>query len=130
MESTRLPFSLPNVYQGFAVGSGIATATSAGLILEFEIKDNFVGALRTGIQNISIPITELYSVVLKAGWFRTRLFVTTRSMTTLNGIPGSETGKLELRIARKDRAAAAGMVSMLMLSVSAGELARLEGKRT
>jgi hypothetical protein len=51
-------------------------------------------------------------------------------MTNLNGIPGSETGKLELRIARKDRAAAAGMVSMLMLSVSAGELARLEGKRT
>jgi hypothetical protein len=125
MESIQVVFSLPNVYQGLGEGKGLATATNAGLSLQFEFKDGFVGVLKSGIHTIEIPMEELYSVKLKLGWFLTRLFIRTRSMHTLSSIPGSEAAQVELRVARKDRRAAQALVSILTLSLSEKQLANL-----
>jgi hypothetical protein len=125
MDSAPLRFSLPNVYQGLGLGAGIATATAEGLRLEFEVKDGFVGMLKSGVQNVDIRMNELYSVNLKQGWFTTKLFVRTRSMSTLQSIPGADGAQVELRIARKDRRAAQNLVSMLTLSLSELQLRAL-----
>lgn len=129
MDSAPLPFSLPNVYQGLGEGAGIATATSEGLRLEFEVKDGFVGMLKSGVCHLDISMGELYSVNLKQGWFITKLFVRTRSMSTLQSIPGAEGAQVELRIARKDRRAAQNLVSMLTLSLSELQLRTLTPHR-
>lgn len=125
MDSAPLRFSLPNVYEGLGLGTGIATANAEGLRLEFEVKDGFVGVLRSGVRNVSIPMDELYSVNLKQGWFTTKLFVRTRSMATLQSIPGADGAQVELRIARKDRTAARTLVSMLTLTLSELQLRSL-----
>jgi hypothetical protein len=125
MNSAPLPFSLPNVYQGLGEGAGIATATAEGLRLEFEVKDGFVGVLKSGVCNVDISMRELYAVNLKQGWFLTKLFIRTRSMSTLQNIPGANGAELELRIARKDRRAAQNLVSMLTLSLSELQLRTL-----
>jgi hypothetical protein len=125
MNSAPLPFSLPNVYQGLGLGTGIATATTEGLRLEFEVKDSFVGVLKSGVRNVDISMAELYSVNLKQGWFLTKLFVRTRSMSALQNIPGAEGAQVELRIARKDRSAARNLVSILTLTLSEQQLQSL-----
>ena len=56
-----VPFSFPEVYQGLASGGGIATATTAGLTLEFQVKDGFVGIIKSDIRKVVIPISELRS---------------------------------------------------------------------
>ena len=125
MDSTYVPFSFPDVYQGLAEGGGIATATTAGLTLEFQVKDALVGMIKSEIRKVAIPISELHSITLKQSWFRNRLLIKVRSMTTLAGVPGSDTGQVELRVARTDAATAQALVSILMLSLSEKKLADL-----
>lgn len=125
MDSAHVPFSFPDVYQGFAEGGGIATATTAGLTLEFQVKDSLVGMIKSDIRRIAIPIGELHSIDLKQSWFRNRLFIRVRNMTALDGVPGNSTGQVELRVARRDMATAQALVSILMLSLSEKRLAEL-----
>jgi hypothetical protein len=65
LQVINLPFSIPHPYQGFATANGIAKASIAGLILEFEVKDCFVGLLRSGIIVVQIPIHQLSYVDLR-----------------------------------------------------------------
>jgi hypothetical protein len=125
MESAHVPFSFTDVYQGFAEGGGIATASESGLILEFQVKDSLVGMIKSDIHKITIPINELHSVALKQSWFRNRLFIRVKNMTTLARVPGSKTGQVELRVARRDTATAQTLVSILMLSLSEKRLTDL-----
>jgi hypothetical protein len=125
MESTHVPFSFPDVYQGLATGGGIATATTAGLTLEFQVKDGFVGMIKSDIHKVAIPIADLHSVSLKQGWFRNRLLIKVRTMRTLADVPGNDTGQVQLCVARRDKATAQALVSILMLSLSEKKLADL-----
>ena len=125
MDSAHVAFSFPDVYQGFAEGGGIATATTAGLTLEFQVKDSLVGMIKSDIRRIAIPIGELHSIDLKQSWFRNRLFIRVRNMTALDGVPGNNTGQVELRVARRDTATAQALVSILTLSLSEKRLAEL-----
>jgi len=125
MDSSHVPFTFPDVYQGLATGGGIATATAAGLTLEFQVKDGFVGMIKSDIRKVAIPIGELYSIDLKQGMFRNRLFIKVRSMRTLADVPGNDSGQVELRVARRDKATAQALVSLLVLSLSEKKLADL-----
>ena len=129
MDSTHIPFSFPDVYQGLASGGGIVTATTAGLTLEYQVKDGFFGVIKSGVHKVAIPIGELHYVGLKQGWFRNRLLIKVRNLTTLADVPGSDMGKLELCVARADKRAAQALVSVLTLTLSERQLAELEAKR-
>ena len=125
MNSAYVRFSFPDVYQGFAEGGGIATATTEGLTLEFQVKDSLVGMIKSDVRKIAIPISELHSIDLKESWFRNRLFIRVRNMATLANVPGSNTGQVELRVARSDKTTAQALVSILTLSLSERKLADL-----
>jgi hypothetical protein len=126
MDSTHTPFSFPEVYSGLGTGGGIATANTGGLTLEFQVKDGFFGVIKSGVHKVEIPMAELDSVAFKQGWFRNRLLIKVRSMTTLDEVPGSDSGRVELSVARRDRTAARALASVLMLSLSERRLAELE----
>jgi len=125
MDSAHLQFSFPEVYQGLATGGGLATANNAGLTLEYQVKDGFFGVIKSGIQKVVIPVSELQSVALKQGWFRARLVIKAKSMSTLANVPGNDTGQVELQVARRDMAPAQALVSILMLGLSERKLAEL-----
>jgi hypothetical protein len=125
MDSAHIPFSFPDVYQGLATGGGLASATNAGLTLEFQVKDGFFGVIRSAIQKVVIPVSELHSVALKQGWFRRRLVIRVKSMSALANVPGNDTGQVELKVARRDIATAQALVSILMLGLSEMKLSEL-----
>ena len=125
MEPPSLPFFIANVYEGLATAHGIARITHAGLTLEFQVKDGFVGVLKTGVREVQIPIDELQLLELRKGWLKTRLLIRTRRMAVLNRIPGNHAGGIELGVARQDRPIAEALVSVLMLHLSGRELERL-----
>jgi len=117
-----LPFTIPNVYEGLAAAHGVAKWTNAGLVLEFQVKDSFIGMVKSGVNEVPIPFNELVSIELKEGWFRKRLFIRARSLTTLTNVPGHESGHIVLKIARKDLRIAREMVSILRLTLTEREL--------
>jgi hypothetical protein len=128
-EIPSLPFSIPNVYQGFAEAKGILRTTENGLLLEFQVKDGVVGVLKSGINEVHVTLDQLSNISLKAGWFRTMLHIRTRSMAALKGIPGNEPGQIALQIARKDRTIAQAVASGLMLRLSEKNLERFNQDR-
>lgn len=117
-----LPFSIANVYQGFAEANGIAKASEAGLLLEFQVKDGLMGVLKSRIKEVQIPINEIFSVELQVIWFVTRLIIRTKSMAILSDVPGNKAGQIALWIARKDREVARELVSVLRLTMTQKEL--------
>jgi len=125
MEPPSLPFFIPNVYEGLAKANGVARLTRSGVALEFELKDGFFGMLTTGVREVEIPIDDLTGLELRIGWFKTRLLIRTRRMVTVNKVPGSRGGAIELGVARQDRMLAQTLVSILRLQLSERDLEKL-----
>ena len=120
-----IPFTIPSVYEGLATAHGVARSTEAGLVLEFQVKDGFVGMVTSGVKEVQVPFHELVSIELKEGWFRRQLLIRARSLTTLASVPGHESGHVVVRIARKDVPMAREMVSILRLTLSERQLESL-----
>ena len=105
-EELVLPFSIPDVYEGFAQAQGLARLRQDGLVLEFEVQDSIVGLARSGLKEVFIPLREIASVEVKRGWLRTALVVHVKSLRIVEEVPNSRQGRVLLRVPRKERRAA------------------------
>jgi len=121
-----LPFSFANVYEGFAKAQGILRVDENALTLEFEIKDNLFGVLKSGIKEVIIPIQYIDAVTLNKSWLRTALVVRVQSLKLLGHIPKHNQGQLWLYISRKDRNIASNFASCLRLKISENQLELLD----
>jgi hypothetical protein len=123
---TAVPFTVGHLYGGFGQCDGLLRDEGEHLALEFQIKDALAGILKTGIRQTRIPTADLVSVTLTKGWLgNTWLGVTitlqAARMETFKDLPGATQGRLELRVARKDSAAAERFVAGLHEHDEAGE---------
>ncbi|MFP4121913.1 MAG: hypothetical protein ACOC07_15720 [Coleofasciculus sp.] len=124
--SISLPFSFANVYEGFAKAQGILRVDEDTLTLEFEIKDNFFGVLKSEIKEVIIPIQYIESVTLNKSWLKTVLIVRVQSLKILSHIPKHNQAQLWLYISRKDRNIASKFASFLRLKISENEIKLLD----
>jgi hypothetical protein len=110
-----VPFELGSLYGNLANAHGLMRIEDNQLCLEFQVQDSLVGLLKSGVKQARIPRGELASVTLQRSWFGlcTRLVIQVTRMETVQDIPGMSQGRLVLSIARKDREAAARLVTAL-----------------
>jgi hypothetical protein len=118
-----LPFSIVKVHGGFSEASGLAAMNRVGLTLEYQV--SVLGLFRLPIREVVVPFGEIISVTLKKNFLQTRIVLLTRSLRTLQGVPGNKTGRLVLRIARRDQEGASQLVSALRLYLSEQTLQQL-----
>jgi hypothetical protein len=121
-----LPFSFPEVYEGFASAQGIMRVERDHLVLEFEIKEAILDWIKLGSRVVQIPFTDLESVVLKRGWFRDVITVKVRSLQALQEIPIHEHGRFQLFISKQDRTVSQELCDVLQLQILNLDIARLE----
>ncbi|MEQ8537097.1 MAG: hypothetical protein RIB93_06495 [Coleofasciculus sp. D1-CHI-01] len=126
LPSISLPFSFANVYEGFAKAQGILRVDENALTLEFEIKDNLFGVLKSGIKEVIIPIQYIESVTLNKSWLRTALVVRVQRLKLLSYIPKHDQGQVWLYISRNDRYIASQVASFLRLRISENEINLLD----
>ena len=122
-----LPYSVARVHRGLSDGSGLARMTTQGLTLEYQVR--LLGLIRFGIQEITVPFEEIAAIHLKKNLLYTRISLQTRSLRTLGAMPGSKTGQLVLRVARRDRDTAALLVSAVRLHLSELAVNRLSNAK-
>ncbi|HLW68916.1 MAG TPA: hypothetical protein VKS79_26630 [Gemmataceae bacterium] len=110
-----VPFTLEEVYSGFANCHGLIRDEGEHLVLEFQIQDSLVGLIKSGVKQVRIPLAELASVALERKWFgmSTNIVIQLSHMQPVQDVPGMKQGRLVLAIARKDREAAAKFVADL-----------------
>ena len=109
-----LPFAIRSFYQGFETwhhAFGIMSYDGLAVTLEFEIRNAFTGALRSGPHTVSVPIDDIASLRLRGWWFATTILVLqTNSMPSVSEIPKSRQGRAVFRITHSDVAVATRFV--------------------
>ncbi len=117
-DMASVPFSIPNVYGGFATARGIARAEPEHLVLEFDIKEELIGEFSSGISQARIPLTEIESLEVSTRFWWTTLAVRTRSMASIADVPGRSQEGVRLSIARKYRTDAAMLAAEVDLRIA------------
>jgi hypothetical protein len=121
-DTITLPVEFPEAFQAFTQISGIIQANAQEIVLEYEVKDAFVGLLKSDIKSVHVPLVELTEVSLRKGWFRTRVTLRAKSLQTLAKAPGHNKGEICFSVARKDRPLAEQLVSFLNLRICERDL--------
>jgi hypothetical protein len=107
-----VPFTIPHLYGCLAECHGLLRGEGNHLVLEFQVQDNIFGWIRGSPKIARVPLSELESVELRKGWFRDSILViAAKSLASVAALPGSRQGRIELKIAKKDKAAAEQFVN-------------------
>lgn len=131
--SVKFPFKLPYVDMGVvgppSMGAGIAEISEWGVVLRFVYQtEDLARAFRSGgALESRLGVGEIRSVQLKEGWFTDRLIVEATSSSATDGIPGSDRGRVVLKVPRSEREAARRAQSLLGASLASGEAERTSG---
>lgn len=114
-----IPFKLESEH-GLSSGDGIAKFSSAGIVLEFEMK--IIGLVKTGAKDVRLPLEEILDVKFKKGFFKyfTKIEIRMQSFLNLSEVP-TQDGKIILRIPRDQHDEAKEAVELLQKNLNAYE---------
>ena len=68
-----IPVRFPQIYEGFANAEGVLSISSDALTLEFQVKDNILGVMKSGVRTAVIPFDRIDEVDFRSNLFRTGL---------------------------------------------------------
>ena len=126
MTSRSVPFEIPDVNHVFVEVKGLLSFKNDKLILEFDQKDSFAGILKSGVKAVEVPFSEVDSLRIYRKWFRTTVEILGKSMKIFEEIPGSNQGRVLLKIKRKDRELAENVISSARVRLSEYKLDELD----
>jgi len=108
-----LPFKVHTggFYDFVAEGQGLLKDEGECLTLEFQQQDVWFGFFKSAVQSIRVPVNEIVSLELTAGWLGAYslcapLILQTTNLQLLDDLPAANQGRVKLKIARKDMEAA------------------------
>ena len=102
-----IPVRFPQIYEGFANAEGVLSISSDALTLEFQVKDNILGVMKSDVRTAAIPFDRIDEVDFRSNLFRTVLNIRVSSMQIVEDVPGSKQGKVRLKIPRRYKKEAA-----------------------
>ena len=92
MES--LPFSISDVYKGWAKVEGTARCEDDVLILEFQMQDRLVGLLKSKVKTIHLPLHALAAIHFQQRLFTAFVTLRVHSMSLVQDLPGRSQGEV------------------------------------
>lgn len=123
---SRIAFRIPSVYSDLGEGDGVINLENDQITIEYQIKDAFIGVLKSNIQKVIVPLLDIHDIVFQPKLINSKLILSTKEMATLANIPGSEKGELKLNIARADKEDAKKFVDDVMFRVSELRLKQMD----
>lgn len=103
--SPRVHFKIPQLNWGMAEAQGIVELVDDTLVLEYEVKDTVLRAIKSRSREIRVPVDEIDYVRLDRRFSCTRLHLRGRRVRTFSDVPGAEGGEIKLTFDKSARAA-------------------------
>lgn len=103
MEQHRLPFTITEVYAGFARVDGFLVVTEEHMLFEYQMADNMLGALRGKIQKRKIRYRDIEAIEFKNGWFSSWIEFRAKTLRTFTKFPHKDRTTLRVAIEKKHR---------------------------
>jgi hypothetical protein len=122
-----LPFKTDGAYHGFAEVSGMMHIDRDDLELEFEVKDSFFGALKSGPKKLEIDYADLSKLTYVRTLFKSRLEIKVKSLRILSRFPAAKDGLISLKISRKLKEETEDIVTYVNLRIAEIGLEKLGG---
>lgn len=108
-----IPFSIENAWSVFGECTGLLHDDGIHLCLEFETSLFWI--YKTGVRTVKVPVAEIADVKYEKQLLHGRIVIQTTRLALLQNVPGARQGRVELTIARADRAAAEQFVTGLYI---------------
>ena len=125
-----VPVDIPNINHGFQIAKGLLKVKEDGLHFEFEVKDSFVGLITSGVRSSVISYADLEDLRFEKGWWNGKIILEGTSMKAFEELPGSEQGRLKLKVKHSNRDDAQSAVSSARVRLSEYKLKELDDKNT
>ena len=122
-----IPVKFPEIYEGLADAEGVLRMSSEALTLEYQVKDNLLGVVKSGVNTAVIPFDHIDEVDFRSNFLWTRLNIRVDSLQIVGDIPGAKQGKVILKIPRRYKRGAAEIAHEASIRSSQSKLDRLEG---
>lgn len=128
MPMTSVPFKIKKVLDGWAEASGLLVLDGGALCFQFQTKDAVLGLLKSGVREVRVDLVDVAEAsyrrkMLGAGVLTVRL----ASMKLAEGLPGQESGAVQLLITRANATAAQDLASSVNLEAAEARLRRTIG---
>ncbi|MFP4543822.1 MAG: hypothetical protein ACOC2K_00305 [Bacteroidota bacterium] len=117
-----LQFKMKEVYHGLAECDGMLHCGEDYLIIEYQTKDGLVGMIKSGVKTLKIPFSKVLSAKVIKKWFTLTMVINTSSLSIVSALPGSDGGRIELKLNRQDYGSASEMISFINLGISEARL--------
>lgn len=127
--SPSVPVKIPNIKHGLQIAKGLLKVKEDGLYFEFEVEDSFVGLITSGVQTSVISYADLENIRFEKGWWSGEIILEGASMKVFEDLPGSEQGRLRLKVKRSDRDGAQNVVSSARVHLSEHKLKELDNEK-
>lgn len=122
-----IPVKFPEIYEGLADAEGVLRMSSEALTLEYQVKDNLLGVVKSGVNTAVIPFDHIDEVDFRSNFLWTRLNIRVDSLQIVGDIPGAKQGKVILKIPRRYKRGAAEIAHEASIRSSQSKLDKLEG---
>jgi hypothetical protein len=96
---------------------GLVRLEGGELIIEYQSKDAFIGAFKSDVKIVPLPLDMISVVKFKRGMFGAKLIIQARDMKTLEGVPSVAQGRIKLQFKRDVRDEAELLASALQESI-------------
>lgn len=127
MNSTRnLPFYNDDLNGGFMKVEGILRLEGDFLCVDYQKKDTVLGAYRSELKSVKIPVSGIDLAEFRKKWFSARLTLHAKRADVFKDFPGSSLTKRVLKIKKEDRSTAASLSSNLNLRISEQKLREMD----
>lgn len=121
-----VPFEITGVSHGLKEVKGLIRLNKEGFEMEYQLRDSFVGMLKSDAKTVNIPYNNLEEITFKKGWFSSKIVLEGTSMNAFGGLPGTEPGSRTLKIKGKNREEAQKLVSTARMRLSEYRLNAME----
>ena len=122
-----IPVKFPEIYEGLADAEGVLRISPDALTLEYQVKDNLLGVVKSGVNTVVIPFDNIDEVDFRSNFFWTRLNIRVDSLQIVGDVPAVKQGRVRLKIPRRYKREAAEIAHEASIRSSQSKLDRLEG---
>ena len=92
---------------------GLVRLEGGELILEYQSKDAFIGAFKSDVKVVPLPLDLISAVKFKNRMFSAQMTIQARDMKSLEGLPSATQGRIQLKFKRDVRGEAEQLANTL-----------------
>lgn len=118
-----LPFTIDQVYGGFAKAFGILKLTESQLNIEFEIRDDILKTMRSKSKSVAIGYDQIATVELVKGFYNDRIDFQTKTLAATDEVPNARSGHFSIKVKNSHRDSAETAVQFIQHQLNPSSVA-------